>query len=81
MVNSLMGFCLFDQRITRWITISDPKLKQAKLAFLKQIVWPEIMALAKTEIARYEEEAKNETNEVWMTFAPESEALSGTMWH
>ena len=47
-------------------------MKQAKLAFLKQIVWPEIMALAKTEIARYEEEAKNETNEVWMTFAPES---------
>ena len=55
------------------------------------------MALAKTEIARYEEEGfkvcildasvlleagwDNETNEVWMTFAPESEALSGTMWH
>ena len=50
------------------------------------------MALAKAEIARYEEEGfkvcildaavlleagwDNETNEVWVTFVPESEALS-----
>ena len=65
---------------------------RAKLALLNQIVWPEIMALAKAEIARYEEEGfkvcildaavlleagwDNETNEVWVTFVPESEALS-----
>ena len=68
--------------------ISDPKLKEAKLALLNQRVWPEIMALAKTEIARYQEEGfkvcildasvlleagwDNETSDVWMTFAPES---------
>ena len=65
---------------------------RAKLALLNQIVWPEIMALAKAEITRYGEEGfkvcildaavlleagwDNETNEVWVTFVPESEALS-----
>ena len=65
---------------------------RANLALLNQIVWPEIMALAKAEITRYGEEGfkvcildaavlleagwNNETNEVWVTFVPESEALS-----
>ena len=65
---------------------------RAKLALLNQIVWPEIMALAKAEITRYGKEGfkvcildaavllqagwNNETNEVWVTFVPESEALS-----
>ena len=65
---------------------------KTKLALLNQIVWPEILAQAKVEIARYREEGfkvcildaavlleagwDSETDEVWVTFVPESEALS-----
>ena len=65
---------------------------KAKLALLNQIVWPEIMTQAKAEIARCGDEGfkvcvldaavlleagwDTETDEVWVTFVPESEALS-----
>ena len=65
---------------------------KTKLALLNQIIWPEILAQAKVEIARYREEDfencvldaavlleagwDSETDEVWVTFVPESEALS-----
>ena len=65
---------------------------KTKLALLSQIVWPEILAQGKVEIARYREEGfeicvqnaavlleagwDSETDEVWVTFVPESEALS-----
>lgn len=65
---------------------------KTKLTLLNQIVWPEILTLAKVEIARYREEGVNvcvldaavlleagwdkEADEVWVTFVPESEALT-----
>ena len=65
---------------------------KTKLALLNQIIWPEILAQAKVEIVRYREEGfencvldaavlleagwDSETDEVWVTIVPESEALS-----
>lgn len=65
---------------------------KAKLALLNRIVWPEILLQAKAEIARYGEEGfkvcildaavlleagwDNATDEVWVTFVPENEAVS-----
>lgn len=88
------GSCILtpEQTINRRALGAIVFADKAKLALLNQIVWPEILMQAKTEIARYGKEGFNvcvldaavlleagwdkETDEVWVTFVPESEAVS-----
>ena len=86
------GILNVDQTINRRALGAIVFADKTKLALLNQIVWPEILKLAKVEIARYREEGfkvcvldaavlleagwDKEADEVWVTFVPESEALS-----
>lgn len=79
---------MINRRTLGAIVFADKKM----LTLLNQIVWPEILLLAKAEIAKYGEDGFNVcildaavlleaswddvANEVWVTFVPQDEALS-----
>lgn len=81
-----------DQMINRRALGAIVFADKTKLALLNKIVWPEIIKLAKDEIAQYGEAGfkvcvldaailleagwDDVADEVWVTFVPESEALS-----
>lgn len=86
------GILTEEQTINRRALGSIVFANKTKLALLNRIVWPEILALAQAEIARYADEGfkvcildaavlleagwDSATNEVWVTFVPENEAQS-----
>ena len=86
------GVLTEEQTINRRALGSIVFADKTKLALLNHIVWPEIMTQAQIEIQRYGEEGfkvcvldaavlleagwDSATNEVWVTFVPENEALS-----
>lgn len=86
------GILTEDKIINRRTLGSIVFADKAKLSLLNHIVWPEILLQVQAEIARYAEEGfkvcildaavlleagwDNATNEVWVTFVPENEAVS-----
>ena len=86
------GILTEEQTINRKALGSIVFADKTKLALLNGIVWPVILTQAQAEIQRYGEEGfqvcvldaavlleagwDSATNEVWVTFVPESEALS-----
>jgi len=86
------GVLTKEQTINRRALGSIVFADKTKLALLNHIVWPEIMTQVQAEIQRYGEEGfkvcvldaavlleagwDSATDEVWVTFVPETEALS-----
>lgn len=86
------GVLTKEQTINRRALGSIVFADKTKLALLNGIVWPEIMTQVRAEILRYGDEGfevcvldaavlleagwDSATNEVWVTFVPENEALS-----
>lgn len=86
------GILTEEQTINRRALGSIVFADKTKLALLNCIVWPEILAQAQAEIQRYGDEGfkvcvldaavlleagwESATNEVWVTFVPENEALT-----
>lgn len=86
------GVLTEEQTINRRALGSIVFADKTKLALLNRIVWPEIMTQAQTEIQRYGDEGfkvcvldaavlleagwDGATDEVWVTFVPENEAVS-----
>ena len=86
------GVLTEEQTINRRALGSIVFADKNKLALLNRIVWPEIMTQARAEILRYKDKGfkvcvldaavlleagwDSATDEVWVTFVPENEALS-----